>query len=162
MLVFLNYLLFFFVYGIVIESVGKIFRLWSYKIPKYKAQDLIDLSNTEYYMLIFIGFLIYPFILMHFRELFSFIKSFFSKSVVAIVVSILLGVILWEVVNLWTYDWKYTVSFFDVEIFGINVVVIFSWFFLIFIPEWAMALLLKNHYNATLKNVTSQAAKHIK
>ena len=141
--------------GILIELCGDVFQLWNYKIGEQKASGTIKISDTHFYTLKTLGFFVYPAILMHFRELYSFIRSFFKQKITAVVCATLIGVLLWEVVNLLTYDWTYTVPFFDVEFYGINVFIIVTWVFLIVVPQWAYVYATKKEDSRVAKTVSN-------
>ena len=78
--------------------------------------------------------LLYPFILFSCREMFSWLESITKNYWSALFGSVLLGVIIWEVPNVFSPDWVYVVLFLPLTLFSINILVILGWFFLIIFP----------------------------
>lgn len=108
-----------FLFGFFIEFVGRILlHLWTY--PR-----LTPLFFN------FIEFFIYPFILMSFREMYNFICSLVKNTALATLGSMILGILIWEIPNLFSNDWIYNIPFIHLEIFKINIVVIIGWILLI-------------------------------
>jgi len=113
-----------FMLGCTIETVGRfIFGLWIY--PPY-TNIWWDLLNL----------LFYPFILFSFREMYESSLIVIKNKVFAFVVSMFFGILIWEIPNLYSIDWIYTIPFITFEIFKINIVVIFGWSILIAFPVW--------------------------
>lgn len=115
--------------GIAIELVGSlILKLWYY--PKLWSLEPFWVFVT----LNVIGYLFYPFILMSFREMYNFFNSLIKSNILDVILFIIVGVIIWEIPNVFSRDWIYTVPFIQLDILGVNVVVILGWIFLIVIP----------------------------
>jgi flagellar biosynthesis protein FlhB len=111
-----------FMLGCTIEVLGRfIFNLWIY--PPYHG-ILPDIANL----------LFYPFILFSFREMYESIKIVIKNKVVTFITSMIIGIIIWEVPNLFSVDWIYTIPYLDLEIFKMNIVVIIGWSILIGFP----------------------------
>ncbi len=121
--------------SILIEVIGSIIlKLWSYpKLWAYEPLSLLLLVNGW-------GYLSYPIILMSFKEMYSFVKSFFKNKFVSVIISMLMGIIIWEVPNLFSRDWVYNIPYIHWEIFQINVVVIIGWIILILGPFYLYKL----------------------
>ena len=113
-----------FLLGFFIEIIGRIFlNLWQYpRLPSFVV-------NT-------ITFLFYPFILMSFRETYIFTQSFFKHPLPSVIVSMLFGILIWEIPNVYSQDWVYTIPSVTLEIFHINIIIIFGWVFLILGSLW--------------------------
>lgn len=106
-----------FIFGAMIELIGRVWlNLWHYT-------DSLDES--------IIGYLFYPFILMSFKELYESLKKFSKNKVTLTTLSVVLGVIIWEIPNVFSKDWVYTIPLITFEIFGINIIVILGWIILI-------------------------------
>ena len=107
--------------GISIEIIGQyFFKWWFYpKLPKF--------------IMIIIIPIFYPFILMSFRDMYVIIKAKFKNITVSITLTSILGIIIWEIPNLFSRDWIYTIHFFP-ELFGINLLIILLWPLLIILP----------------------------
>lgn len=113
-----------FMLGCTIEIFGRaILNLWFY--PPYK-NIFYDIANLVFY----------PFILFSFREMFESIKQIFGGKILTFIVSMILGIAIWEIPNLFSRDWVYTIPYITVEIFKINIVVIIGWSILIAFPIW--------------------------
>ena len=113
-----------FMLGCTIELIGRfILNLWFYS-PK--PNIFIEFS-------ILIG---YIFILLSFREMYELLGVFVKNRFTLMVLSIILGIIIWEVPNLFISSWVYTIPYIHLEIFNINIVVIFGWLILIGFPVW--------------------------
>ena len=78
--------------------------------------------------------LFYPFILFSCREMYESINIFIKKNYISFILAMILGVIIWEVPNLFSGDWIYTIPYINYEIFKINIVVILGWSILIGFP----------------------------
>jgi hypothetical protein len=121
-----------FMLGLLIEVVGRIILgLWSYPL----VSQLV--ANT-------LGIILYPFILMSFRETYQFVKSNLNNKTISGLVSMLIGIIVWEVPNLFSSDWVYNIPFVTFSLFKINIVVIVGWAILIVLPVCVYNLLDKN------------------
>ena len=119
----------FFIGGFLIELAGIIFlKLWTYKIFNYEP-TLFSLSPI--YLL---GILTYPFILASFRESYKFLEFFLKNKVLTTIVTMFIGIIIWEVPNIFSKNWIYTIPFVGLEIFDINITVIIGWVILIWTP----------------------------
>ena len=119
---FLNLYLIMMILGLVIELVGRfIFNLWSYPFINNNFKELL--------IIIF-----YPFILFSFAETYRSLKIKIKSNVQAFVLSMIIGIIIWEIPNLVSKDWIYKINFFPYEILGINILVIIGWSFLIALP----------------------------
>jgi len=111
-----------FVFGFSIEFFGRmILNLWTY--------PLVDpiILNT-------IGLIGYPFILMSYRETYVFLNSFLKNSLFSVLLSMLFGITIWEVPNVFSNNWIYKIPYVTFEIFHINIVVIVGWVILILGP----------------------------
>ncbi|MCD4771562.1 hypothetical protein K8R30_04075 [archaeon] len=127
---FFNLYLLMFLLGATIEIVGRfILNLWDY--PN------INSIPMELAILLF-----YPFILFSFREMFESIKLRINKTY-AFVLSMILGIIIWEIPNLFSTDWVYTIPFTSLNILNINIVVILGWSILIGFPIYLYNIISK-------------------
>jgi hypothetical protein len=119
---FLRLYIFMFMFGCTIEIIGRfILRLWFY--PSY-TNVIFDLVNLIFY----------PFILLSFREMYNSIKIICKNWIVTTILSMLLGIIIWEIPNLYSKDWIYTIPFISFEILHLNIIVIIGWSILILGP----------------------------
>ena len=75
----------------------------------------------------------YGFIFMSFRETYNFIVSYLNKYF-SFILSMIIGIIIWELPNIKTYYWVYNIPLISIEILKINILVIFGWSILIAIP----------------------------
>lgn len=108
-----------------IECFGRfILGYWTY--------PLLTTVNSQ-----IILFLFYPFILFSFREMYGFLKLLTPNKVLSFIISMILGIAIWEFPNLFAKDWIYKIPFTNYELFDINIVVLFAWSFLIFLPDFA-------------------------
>lgn len=124
-------------FSFVIEIVGSItLDLWSYKLSAYTPTLTAVLDSIIDYPLNGVGYLLYPFILMHFRELYQTVQSLLKNRFSSTSVSMIAGILIWEVPNLWTLDWIYTIPFITMKIAGINIIVILGWVILIEGSVW--------------------------
>ena len=124
-----------FMLGCAIEIIGRfVFNLWIY--PLY-SNPLFDITNL----------LIYPFILMSFRESYETLKIIFNKKSLSFIGAMILGILIWEIPNLVSRDWLYTIPFISLEIIGINIIVIIGWAILIGFPIW----IFNNFFGGNLK-----------
>jgi hypothetical protein len=71
---------------------------------------------------------------MSFREMYNVIGIYFENKLSVFVLSMILGIIIWEVPNLFVYGWIYTVPVLSMAAFNINILIILSWSVLIGIP----------------------------
>jgi len=134
---FIKLYLILFVFGIFIEVVGSYtLGLWSYKLSNYNSQFSYCLELTIKNPRLFLGWVGYPIILMHFKEIYSFIGSFFRSKPITVIISMILGILIWEIPNNRTLDWIYKIPFVNFEVLGINIIVIVGWGILILVPLW--------------------------
>lgn len=124
--------------AILIEVIGSlILKLWSYPILwSYEPLWLLVLVNAW-------GYLFYPFILMSLRETYNFFNSLIKIRIVDVIISMLLGILIWEVPNVFSQDWIYNIPYITLEIFHINIVVIVGWSILILSPIYIYNKLMK-------------------
>jgi len=116
-------------FGSVIELVGNAgLHLWSY-------------SHLTPMQLCFLVPIFYPFILMSFMEMFKFIRSLIKNFPIAVISAMILGIIIWEIPNIYSQDWIYKIPHINLEIFHINIVVIIGWVILILGPYYIYRLL---------------------
>ena len=66
----------------------------------------------------------------------------FIKNHISIPISMLLGIVIWEIPNIYSKDWIYTIPYITYEIFHINLVVILGWILLILGPVYIYKILL--------------------
>jgi len=78
------------------------------------------------------------------KESYTFFNHFIKNKIFAIIISMLVGIIIWEIPNLFTQDWIYIIPFIPWEILQINIVVIIGWPILIIGPVYIYKLLLEN------------------
>jgi len=69
--------------------------------------------------------------LMQFKRMYELIKSFFKNNIISIILSMLIGIMIWEVQNIFSKDWIYLIPFIKLELFSINIVVVIGWVVLI-------------------------------
>jgi len=118
-----------FILGLLIEFVGRILlKLWNYPLLSPIFSNFIELFS-------------YPFILMSFREMYNFLYSFIKKNILTVISAMLLGIIIWEVPNVFSKDWIYIIPYISFEIFHINIIVILGWVILILGPLYVYKLL---------------------
>lgn len=116
-------------FGILIEIGGiKLLKFWSYT---YLTPLILIISVP----------ILYPFILMSFREMYNFIHSLVKNNFLSVILSMILGIIIWEVPNIYSQDWIYKIPYITFEIFHINIIIIFSWVILILGPIYIYKLL---------------------
>ncbi|MBD3259127.1 hypothetical protein GF371_00690 [Candidatus Woesearchaeota archaeon] len=117
------------IFGSVIELVGNAgLGLWSY-------------SHLTPFQLYFLVPIFYPFILMSFREMFMLVKSLLKNFTMSVIATIILGIIIWEIPNIYSQDWIYSIPHISFEIFHINIIVIIGWVILISGPHYIYRLL---------------------
>jgi len=123
-----------FLLGFFIEIIGRIFlNLWYYpRLPPFVVNTLT--------------FLFYPFILMSFRETYVFTQSFFGHPLPSVIMSMLFGILIWEIPNVYSQDWVYTILYSSLEAFHINVIVIFGWSILILAPLYIYKIVIKEKH----------------
>ncbi len=120
------------VLSIGIELIGSLWlKLWSYKIADY--QPTIDAILAAHYAdpVSALGWLMYPIILMHFKSLYDWAYSFIPHLALATLLAMVLGILFWEIPNVYSQDWIYTIPYIQTAVFGVNVVVIIGWVLLI-------------------------------
>ncbi|MBI2545236.1 MAG: hypothetical protein HYW22_01385 [Candidatus Aenigmarchaeota archaeon] len=78
--------------------------------------------------------LFYPFILFSFREMFITMNNFMHNKNTAFLLSTILGIIIWEIPNLYSVDWIYLSNYTRILTLPINIIV--SWVFLILLPVY--------------------------
>ena len=71
--------------------------------------------------------LFYPFILMSFIEMYAFINSLLKNHLISLLASMFIGIMIWEIPNLYSQDWIYTITFITLEVLSINIAVIAGW-----------------------------------
>ena len=119
---FIELYIFLAILGILIEAIGNwLFGFWSYTY----------LTKTVEYISIP---LFYPFILMSFAESYNWIYSFNRNKIYSTILAMIIGIIIWEIPNVYSKDWIYVIPYFKTEIFGIPILIIFAWWFLISVP----------------------------
>lgn len=110
------------IFGSFIELIGNfLLNLWKY-------------PYLNFYFLIITIPIFYPFILMSFREMYNFVSSFMNNKTIVAILSMFLGIIIWEIPDLYSQDWVYNIPYISLEIFGLNIVVIIGWSILILCP----------------------------
>lgn len=120
-----------FLLGATIELLGKfMFKLWSYP---YQTNLFLDL----------IGLLFYPLILMSFREMYESISLLIKNKSLTFIIAAILGVLIWEIPNVFIDSWIYNIPYINLEIFKINIIVIIGWVILIGFPIWIYKILKK-------------------
>jgi hypothetical protein len=121
--------------AVLIEVIGSlVLKLWSY--PKLWAIEPLWLML----LINFVSYLFYPFILMSFKEMYVVIKSFIKNKYISCIIFMLLGIIIWEIPNIFSQDWIYNIPFISFEIFHINIIVIIGWIILIVAPLYVYKL----------------------
>lgn len=73
--------------------------------------------------------------------MYNFIISSIKKPLVATLLSVVAGIIIWEVPNIYSKDWIYTLPYNSLEILNINVIIILGWFILILGPRYIANML---------------------
>ena len=106
--------------GMAIEYLGRfIFAFWYYPTPQWMEIFII---------------LLYPLMFFSLREMYETFSLLVKNKVLTVIVSIIVGIIIWEVPNLVSKSWIYTIPF-GFEIIGINIFVIIGWVLLIMLPK---------------------------
>ena|SRR3989344_661945 len=117
------------IFGILIELIGRaVLNWWHYP----RTSPII--TNIAIVFL-------YPIILISFIEMYNFIISSIKKPLVATLLSVVAGIIIWEVPNIYSKDWIYTLPYNSLEILNINVIIILGWFILILGPRYIANML---------------------
>ncbi len=125
---FLKIYLAMFLLGAAIEGVGRFaLHWWTY--------PYIDSVMHEIVLLLF-----YPFILMSFREMYMLFSSIIHKRT-AFLLSIAAGIVIWEIPNMFSMDWIYTVPYLHIEIFNLHILIILGWAALIGLPVYIYGIL---------------------
>ncbi len=129
--------------SIVMEVVASlIFGLWSYpKLWSIKPLGLLILVNLW-------GYLSYPIIFISFMEMYAFLYTLLRRKWLAVISFLSLGIMIWEVPNVFSKDWIYKIPYISLNLFGLNVVVIFGWVLLLFIPVYTYHYF---HWNSKIK-----------
>lgn len=126
-----------FILGFFIEVIGMIFfDLWAYSLADYIPEFLTMFNFAIKNPFLFTSFLLYPIVLMSYREMYEYINTFFKNNIISIIISMIVGIIIWEVPNVFSKDWIYTIPYITFEIVGINILVIFGWAILIYFPVY--------------------------
>ena len=108
--------------GILIETIGNwIFGFWSYTYLS-KLVEYITLP------------IFYPFILMSFAESYNWVYSFNKNKTYSTILAMIIGIIIWEIPNVYSKDWIYNAPYFKAQLYGIPILVIIAWLFLIWAP----------------------------
>ncbi len=107
-------------FTILVEVVGRvILNLWEY--PSFGLVD--KLINV---------FLIgYPFNLFFLHEFFKLIRKKVSSFSTAVFLTTIINAFLHEIPNTFVWEWVYKIPYVTIEIFQINIVVIFGWVILV-------------------------------
>ena len=117
-------------FGAAIEFIGRfIFGLWEY--PLYNKFH--EIASVFFY----------PFLLFQLREMYILVKSKIKISLISLGISVILGVVIWEIPNLFSNNWIYYIPVIDLEILEINIIVILGWTLLILIPDYVYKIILK-------------------
>lgn len=110
--------------------VSLVFGLWSYpKLWGIEPPWLLILVNSW-------GYLSYPIIFISFMEMYAFFYTLIRRKWIAIISFLILGIVIWEVPNIFSQDWVYHIPFVDYNLGGLNLVVIFGWILLLLIPVY--------------------------
>lgn len=108
-----------------IECLGRyILHYWDY-----------PLLNT--YFLQIRLFIFFPFILFSFYEMYNWMKYVIPNKLLSFLLSMLLGICIWELPNIFSKDWIYNIPYVTLNFFEINIIVILGWSFLIYFPDFA-------------------------
>jgi len=137
---FFNLYLVMFFLGATIELIGRfLLNLWDY--------PFINNLYLEFVLLLF-----YPFILFSFRELYESIILKLKNKFLAFISAMVAGIIIWEIPNLFSKDWIYTIPYISFNIIGINIIVIIGWVVLIGFPVY----IYNNFFKKLNKNLVSR------
>ena len=74
--------------------------------------------------------------------MYTLVKSKIKTSLISIIVSVIMGVIIWEIPNLFSMDWIYHIPIVSLEIFNINIIVVLGWALLILVPNYLYKIVL--------------------
>lgn len=111
--------------GILIEFLGvNTLALWSFP---YLTVQIWAISVP----------IMYPFILMSFKEMYCLIYSFFKNKISSILIAMILGFVIWEIPNMYSGDWVYTIDYF---------IVFVGWYLIIIGPLYVYKLLSLENY----------------
>ena len=80
------------------------------------------------------GLFLYPFNLFFYREMYVSIRNYINWKI-ALPLAMLVGIIVWELPNIFSGDWIYTIPF-GFEIFNLNIIVIIGTIALIAFPVY--------------------------
>ena len=80
--------------------------------------------------------IVYPFGSMFAREAFQTINSHIKSYRAAIIITTLVNIIIWEIPNLFSYDWIYTVPYLEklTILNHLNILIFLTWPLLIIFP----------------------------
>ncbi len=118
-------------FGFLIEMVGSwVLGWWHY-------------AYLNFVVVFFSMPVFYPFILMSFRDSYVIMKYLVARSWRAVLLSMLLGILMWEVPNLFSGDWVYAPPFSSIALFGLPLVVLVGWALLIVGPVFLYEQVLK-------------------
>jgi len=70
------------------------------------------------------------------------LKSKIKASFIPLAISVVMGIIIWEIPNLFSKDWIYYIPAINLEIFNLNIIIIFGWTLLILIPFYIYKIVL--------------------
>ena len=126
---FLHLYLIMILFGASLEYFGRyILGLWEYPYVG-KIHEIV-------------GAFFYPFLLFQLREMYVAIKHKFKNNFLSLITAVILGIIIWEIPNLFSRDWIYFIPFVNLKIFGINLAVILGWTVLILCPYYIYKIVL--------------------
>ncbi len=129
---YLSVLLFF--YASSAELVGRyILGWWVYPTISSKYHEFLILL------------IVYPFGSAFVREIFQYVNSYIKSYGLSILIVALIHIIVWEVPNLFSYDWKYTVPYLaNLTVLNhINILIILAWPLLIIFPLMIYKIVLR-------------------
>ena len=123
-----------FFYGSSVEIVGRyILGWWTYpQVTSIPSEMLLLL-------------IVYPFGSMLAREAFQTVNFYIKNYIAAILTTTIINIILWEIPNLFSYDWLYTVPYLEeLTIFNhLNILIFLTWPLLIIFPLIVYDIVLK-------------------
>ncbi len=99
--------------------------------------------NTVFLEILLVLF--YPFILFSFREMYNSLTLIVKNKLMTFVLSMLLGIIIWETPNMFSKDWIYTVPYSNFEILNLPVIIIIGWSALIGLPLIVYSVILQDN-----------------
>jgi hypothetical protein len=115
-----------------IELVGRfILKWWTY--PNIHG------SFHEIVLLVF-----YPFILFSFREMYNVMHKVAKSKLGAFLLSMAMGITIWEIPNMYSRDWTYTIPYFNWSIFQLPLIIIVGWAALIGLPLYVYSAVLRD------------------